>query len=88
MGIRLDYIKIAEQSLLLENALLKILLLEDERSDLVNPIFDERERERSVASFVLCSQCCWSKHEHFFAYYTKEISFLSVIHFFILTPWP
>jgi hypothetical protein len=33
-----------EQSLLLENPLLKILLLENERSDWVNPIFDEREK--------------------------------------------
>ena len=33
-----------EQSLLLENPLLKILLLEDERSDWVNPIFDKREK--------------------------------------------
>ena len=33
-----------EQLLLLENILLQILLLEDERSDWVNPIFDEREK--------------------------------------------
>ena len=33
-----------EKSLLLENPLLKILLLEDERSDWVNPIFYERVR--------------------------------------------
>jgi hypothetical protein len=34
-----------EQWLLLENPLLNILLLlEDERSDWVNPIFDEREK--------------------------------------------
>ena len=33
-----------EKTLLLENPLLKILLLEDERSDWVNPIFDEREK--------------------------------------------
>jgi hypothetical protein len=33
-----------EESLLLENPLLKILLLEDERSDWVNPIFYEREK--------------------------------------------
>jgi hypothetical protein len=43
MGLRVEYIKMEEQSLLLENALLKILL-EDERSDWVNPIFDEREK--------------------------------------------
>ena len=33
-----------EQLLLLENPLLKILLLEDERRDWVNPIFYEREK--------------------------------------------
>jgi hypothetical protein len=43
MGLRLGCIKMDEQSLLLENHLLKILLFEDERSDWVNPIFDERE---------------------------------------------
>jgi hypothetical protein len=32
-------------------------------------------KERSVASFVLCSQCCWNKHQNFFEYYTKEINF-------------
>jgi hypothetical protein len=36
--------KMDKQSLLLENPLLKILLLEDERRDWVNPIFDEREK--------------------------------------------
>jgi len=48
-----------EQLLLLENPLLKILLLEDERSNWVNPILT---KERSLASFILCTQCCWSKH--------------------------
>ena len=33
-----------EQLLLLENLLLKVLLLEDERSDWVNPIFDLRKK--------------------------------------------
>jgi len=33
-----------EQLLLLENSLLKILLLEDERSGWANPIFDDREK--------------------------------------------
>jgi len=33
-----------EHLLLLENPLLKVLLLEDERSEWVNPIFDEREK--------------------------------------------
>jgi len=54
-----------EQLFLLESPLLKILFLEDKRSDLVNPIFDERER--SVASFILCPQCCWSRHKNFFS---------------------
>jgi len=44
MGLRVECIKMEEQLLLLENSLLKILLLEDERSDWVNPIFDEREK--------------------------------------------
>ena len=44
MGLRLGCIKMDEQSLPLENPLLKILLLEDERSDWVNAIFDEREK--------------------------------------------
>ena len=44
MGLRVDCIKMEEQLSLLENPLLKVLLLEDERSDWVNPIFDEREK--------------------------------------------
>ena len=44
MGFRVECIKMEEQLLLLENSLLKILLLEDERSDWANPIFDEREK--------------------------------------------
>jgi hypothetical protein len=44
MGLRVECIKMEEQVLLLENPLMKILLLEDERSDWVNPIFDEREK--------------------------------------------
>jgi len=44
MGLRVECIKMEEQLLLLENPLLKILLLEDERSDWVNPISYEREK--------------------------------------------
>jgi hypothetical protein len=44
MGLRVECMKIEEQLLLLENPLLKILVLEDEISDWVNPIFDEREK--------------------------------------------
>jgi hypothetical protein len=44
MGLRVGCIKMEEQLLLLETPLLKILLLEDERSDWVNPLFDEREK--------------------------------------------
>jgi hypothetical protein len=40
----MECIQVDEQSLLLENPLLKILLLEDERKDGVNPIFGEREK--------------------------------------------
>ena len=49
MGLRVERFKMEEQLLLLllllllENPLLKVLL-EDERSDWVNPIFDEREK--------------------------------------------
>jgi hypothetical protein len=62
MALRVECIKMEEQLLLLENPLLKVLFLEDERSDWVNPIFDERER--SVASFILCSECCRRKHKN------------------------
>ena len=41
-----------KNNLLLENPLLKILLLEDERSDWVNPIFDERGKVWRVSNFV------------------------------------
>ena len=45
MGLRVECIKMEEQLLLLENPLLKVLLLlEDERSDWVNPNFYEREK--------------------------------------------
>ena len=73
-----------EHFLLLENPLFKIFsLLEDERSDWVNPIFDE---ERSVTSFMLCSQCCWSKHKIFFGIleWGPTPSGTS----YIITPWP
>jgi len=43
MGLRVVCIKMEEKSLLLEIPLLKILL-EYERSDRLNPIFDEREK--------------------------------------------
>jgi hypothetical protein len=65
MGLRVECMKVEEQFLLLENPLLKILLLEDERSDWVNPIFDEKRE--AWQSFILCSQCCWSKHQNFFS---------------------
>jgi len=64
MGLRLECIKMEEQLLLLENPLLKVLLLEDEGSDCVNPNF--LTKEKIVASFKLCSQCCWSKHKILF----------------------
>jgi len=44
MGLRVECIKMEEQLSLLENPSLKVLLLEDKRSDWVNPIFDEREK--------------------------------------------
>ena len=52
-----------EQSLLLENPLLKILLLlENERSDWVNPIFDEREK---CGEFYTLFPMLMSKHQNF-----------------------
>jgi hypothetical protein len=44
MELRLECIKMDEKLLLLETPLLKILLLEDERSDWLNPIFYKREK--------------------------------------------
>jgi len=41
-----------EQLLLLENPLLKVSLLEDERSDWVNPISDEKEKCGEFQNFV------------------------------------
>jgi len=83
MGLRLECIKVDEQSLLLENPLFKILLLGDERSDWVNPIFDEREKcgEFHVL-FPMLLHC--TSHSGF-RLYTKEINFsVSTIFFFIL----
>jgi len=60
-----------EQSLLLENPLLKILL-EDERSDWVNPIFDEREK---CGEFHTLFPMLLEQASKFFEYYTKEINF-------------
>jgi hypothetical protein len=50
---------------------LKILLLEDERSDWVKPIFDEREKcgELHTLFPTLLEQA-----STFFEYYTKEIN--------------
>ena len=61
VGLRVECIKMEEQLSLLENPLLKVLLLEDERHDWVNPNFDERE---------MCGEfhtCCWSKFKMFFS---------------------
>jgi hypothetical protein len=73
MGLRLECIKMDEQSLLLENPLLKILLLEDERSDWVNPIFDEREKCSEFRTLLPMLLHCTS-HSGFRSY-TKEINF-------------
>jgi hypothetical protein len=73
MGLRMECIKMDKQSLLLENSLLKILLLEDERSDWVNPIFDERDKcgeFRTLLFPMLLEQA-----SKFFEYYIKEINF-------------
>ena len=81
MGLRLECIKMDEQSLMLENPLLKILLLEDERSDWVNPIFAEREKCGEFHTLFLMLLHCTS-HSGFRSY-TKEISFsVSTIFFY------
>jgi len=61
-----------EQSLLLENPLLKILLLEVERSDWVNPIFDVRGK---CGEFHTLFPMLLEQASKFFEYYTKEITF-------------
>jgi hypothetical protein len=81
MGLRLECIKMDEQSLLLENPLLKILLLEDERSDWVNPVFDEREKCGEFHTlFPMLLHC--TSHSGFRSY-TKEINFSVSIIFFL-----
>jgi hypothetical protein len=73
MGLCLECIKIDKQLLLLENPLLKILLLEDKRSDWVKPIFDEREKYGEFhALFPMFLHC--TSHSGFRSY-TKEIKF-------------
>ena len=80
MGLRLECIKMDEQSLLLENPLLKILL-EDEKSNWVNPIFDEGEK---CGEFHTLFQMLLEQASKFFEYYTKEISFSVSTIFLIL----
>jgi hypothetical protein len=72
MGLSLECIKMDEQLLLLENPLLKILLLEDEKCDWVNPIFDKREKCGEIHTLfpMLLEQA-----STFLEYYTKEINF-------------
>jgi len=80
MGLRLGYITMDEQSLLLENPLLKILLLEDETSDWVNPIFDEREK---CGEFHTLFPMLLEQASKFVEYYTKEINFSVSTIFFL-----
>ena len=61
-----------EQLLLLESPLLKTLLLEDERSNWVNPVFDEREK---CGEFHTLFPMLLEQASKFFEYYTKEINF-------------
>jgi hypothetical protein len=44
MRLRVECIKTEEKFLFLEKLLLKVLLLEDERNDWANSVFDEREK--------------------------------------------
>jgi len=60
-----------EQLLLLENPLLKMLLLEDERSNWVNPIFYEREK---CGEFHTLFQCFCTKHPTVVSVYILKIS--------------
>jgi hypothetical protein len=66
MGLRVECIKMEEQLLLLENPLLKALLLEDERSDWVNPIFDEREK---CGEFKTLFPMLLEQTQNFFQYF-------------------
>jgi hypothetical protein len=81
MGLRLECIKMDEQSLLFDNPLLKILLLEDERSDWVMPNFDERDK---CGEFRTLFPMLLEQASNFFEYYTKEINFSVSTIFFIL----
>jgi hypothetical protein len=72
MGLRLERIKMDEQSRLLENPL-KILVLEDERSDWVNLIFDEKEKCGEFHTLFPMLLHCTSRSG--FCSYTKEINF-------------
>jgi len=66
MGFRVECIKMEEQLLLLENPLLKILLLEDERSDWVNPILDKRE---NCGEFHTLLPMLLEQAQNFFQYF-------------------
>jgi hypothetical protein len=70
--------KVEEQLLLLENPLLKILLLEDERSDSVKPIFDERER---CGEFHTLFPMLLEQAPKFFQYIRMELyTFWHILH--------
>jgi len=67
-----------EQLLLLENPLLKVLLLEDERSDWVNPIFDEREK---CGEFQTLFPMLLEQAQNFFQYFrTGPDTFWYILH--------
>jgi len=70
-----------EQLLLLENPLLKILLLEDERSDWVNPIFYKREK---CGEFHTLFPMLLEHASNFFLVLYQRTQLLSVNHCFIL----
>jgi hypothetical protein len=67
-----------EQVLLLENLLLKVLLLEDERSYWVNRIFDEREK---CGEFHTWIPMLLEQAQNFFQYYRMgSYTFWYIIH--------
>ena len=64
--------------LLLENPLLKILSLEDERSDWMNPIFDEREK---CDEFHTLFPMVLEQTQFFFQYFRMgPYTFLYILH--------
>ena len=67
MAFRVECIKMEEQLLLLETPFVESVIVRGREKRLGDPQF--LTKEKSVASFKICSQCCWSKHKNFFQYF-------------------